>query len=110
MQVCALQMKLTAAQIVYSSRSRSAQPCDVLGDRLDFPVGHARGDTPHHAVRIVRAPADTERLQLGLDILGKLPGNARGLRGDARAGRAMAAGAGRNSGGRVAATIDFLPL
>src|SRR5258706_6771970 len=85
-----------------------AQPGDVLRDRLDLAITHARHHAAHHAVRIVGARAGPEGLELRIHVFGKLARDARILRRHARPRRAVAACASRDPGRGIAAAVDLL--
>src|SRR4051812_22225298 len=71
----------------------SAQAGDVIGHRADLAVVQLGGDLRH--LRAVLADAVAEGDQLACRVVGMLAGDARVLRRDAGAVRAVAAGAGR---------------
>src|SRR5688500_9202211 len=84
------------------------QPLDVLRDGGHLAIAQLFGDEPHHAVRIVRALARAELLQLVEGVLSVLPREPRKLCGDARAVRAVARGARRDAFVQYAAAVDAL--
>src|SRR5207244_1398856 len=70
----------------------SAQARDVLGERFHVVVGELRRERAHHGMR---TGAGRIGLEPSEDEFGVLAGEARILRRDAVAGRAVATGTGR---------------
>src|SRR6058998_3795461 len=101
-------MKKAGARPALSGKGEfaSAQAGDVVGHRLDLAIVHLQ----HHAghLRAVGARAAAEGEQLRLGVVGMLAADARVLRGDAGAGGAVAAGAGRHLAVGQAAAVDLL--
>ena len=85
-------------------RPRVLQPAEVAGHRLGLELGELPGDVVHDRV-VVGALALVELLQLTLGVRGVLARQARQLRRALAVG-AVAAGAGRHAGERVAARVD----
>src|SRR5512139_1883078 len=84
------------------------QALNISGHGLHVSIRHLRCDGAHHLGAIVGARAETEIVQLGVDVVAVLAGQARELDGNALALRAVAGGAGRNAGTLDPAAEDLL--
>src|SRR5262245_9555349 len=101
-------MGWTSANTGKSGLFPLAQSGSVLRHRADFAIRQTGGNPAHRTVGVVRPAAFAEELELGCQVLGVLAREPGILAGQASAGRAVAARAGRYSGRGVAAAPDLL--
>src|SRR3569623_690119 len=84
------------------------QALNISGHGLHVSIRHLRSNGAHHLGAVVGTRLKAEIVQLGVDVIAVLSGQARELDGNAFALRAVAGCACRHAGTLYAAAEDFL--